>query len=174
VAPRFSHIALSVVDLERSIRFYGDLFGVRAGTLYEIRGRRASDLMEIDDIDSSGMFLLCEGVYLELLAHGRRESSGAVRAPEDLGVAHLSFVVDDLPSTVAAVLAHGGTLRTETTTGFGSGGSSAIAFVEDPEGNRIELISHSSADEAEAHSGFLGAATIGWPPQATPTPSDEE
>jgi hypothetical protein len=38
-----------------------------------------------------------------------------------------------------------------------------IAFCLDPEGNRIELVSHPSLEEAAAHAGFLGLGELGWP-----------
>ncbi|MFB7495884.1 hypothetical protein ACFC09_14470 [Streptomyces sp. NPDC056161] len=42
-------------------------------------------------------------------------------------------------------------------------GETAIAFVLDPDGNRVELIWHPSAQEAAAHAAFLGLTDLGWP-----------
>ncbi len=55
------------------------------------------------------------------------------------GFGHLSFEVEDIHATLAAIIAAGGTALGEITD-FGSAEkSSLIVYVRDPEGNVLEL-----------------------------------
>jgi len=161
----FSHLALSVEDLERQTAFYRDVLDFDVGDTYRSEGPRSSDLMEIEDACFDGVFMRRGGFYLELLAHGRQKGDGSrLRNPEQLGYAHTSFLVDDAAATVAAATEHGGTFLRSLELSFGrTEEKTQIFFLLDPEGNRIELISHPSEEEAGKHAEFLGAARVGWP-----------
>jgi len=60
--------------------------------------------------------------------------------PYDKGNAHVAFTVDDLESTVASLMEPGVTLTVEPKTLTADGQDYKIAFIEDPDGNKIELI----------------------------------
>ena len=66
----------------------------------------------------------------------------------DLGNAygHIAIGVDDIYATCEAVRAHGGKVTREA--GPVKGGTTVIAFVEDPDGYKIEFIENKSAKSA--------------------------
>ena len=164
----FSHLAVAVTDLGRSARFYERAFGFRrAARSYVGTGPRLERVMELPGAHVDGLFLRHGGFLLELLAYRSSDPDARVpHAPDAIGFAHLSFVVDDIDSAFVRVGEAGGTVRPESrmSTAFGGGEPVAMAFVTDPDGNRIELIEHRDDRARRTHGRFLGADTLGWPP----------
>jgi glyoxylase I family protein len=164
--PTFSHLALSVADLPRMSRFYSEALGFESGETYRGEGRSVRGLMEIEGDGFDGVFMRRGDFFLELLAYGKDAASGGpVRAADALGFAHISFLVEDLPATVARIKECGGEERGSFRLSFSRGDlETEIAFLLDPEGNRVELVAHDGGAEAAAHGAFLGLANQGWPP----------
>jgi len=123
---RLLHTMLRVVDLERSIAFYTEVLGMRL--------LRRSDYPE-------GKFTLAfvgyqdesEGAVLELTHNWGVESY-------ELGTAygHIALAVPDAYAACAAIKARGGKVVREA--GPMKHGTTVIAFVEDPDGYKVELI----------------------------------
>jgi lactoylglutathione lyase len=123
---RILHTMLRVGDLKRSIGFYTAVLGMKL--------LRTTDRPEQK---YSLAFVGYEGedraAVLELTYN-----YGVERY--DLGSAfgHIAIEVDDVRKSCDAVRAHGGKVTREP--GPVKGGSSVIAFVEDPDGYKIEFI----------------------------------
>ena len=125
------HTMLRVGDLQRSIEFYTRHFGL---TL-----RRTTDRPE-------------QQYTLAFLGYGGPDHDNDVGESEieltynygveryDIGTAfgHLAFGVADVAAVCDSVRAAGGTVTREP--GPVKGGSTYIAFVQDPDGYKIELI----------------------------------
>jgi catechol 2,3-dioxygenase-like lactoylglutathione lyase family enzyme len=160
-----SHLALSVSDLDRLRRFYEEAFGFESAEVYESKGRRAAALMETSPDGFRGVFLRRGPVLIELLQYaGGAPGERVPRPAMEFGYAHISFIVDDAAAAAARVEAAGGQLRTRLEHHFSADGpETSIVFCTDPDGNRVELISHPTAAEAEAHAAYLGLDRIGWP-----------
>lgn len=123
---RLLHTMLRVVDLDRSIAFYTEVLGMRL--------LRRNDYPE-------GKFTLAfvgyqdesEGAVLELTHNWGVESY-------ELGTAygHIALEVPDAYAACAAIKARGGKVAREA--GPMKHGTTVIAFVEDPDGYKVELI----------------------------------
>lgn len=123
---RVLHTMIRVGNLERSLAFYTDVLGMR--------------LLRRQDYPEGGFTLAFVG-YCE-------ESEGAVlelthnwdTASYELGNAfgHVALAVDDAHAACAQIKARGGKVTREA--GPMKHGSTVIAFVEDPDGYKIELI----------------------------------
>ncbi|MDP2316341.1 MAG: lactoylglutathione lyase [Pseudomonadota bacterium] len=124
---RLLHTMVRVRDLDRSLDFYTRLLGMRL--------LRKSDY-------PSGRFTLAFVGYED-------EAAGAVlelthnwdqAEPYTLGDAwgHLAIGVDDIYATCAALAAEG--VPVPRPPGPMKHGSTVIAFVEDPDGRKVELI----------------------------------
>ena len=123
---RILHTMLRVGDLPRAVDFYTRILGMKV--------IRTTDRPE-------------QKYRLAFVGYGD-ESSGAVLeltynygvASYEMGTAfgHIAIEVDDAAASCAAVRAAGGNVTREA--GPVKGGTTVIAFVQDPDGYKIELI----------------------------------
>jgi lactoylglutathione lyase len=124
---RYLHTMLRVKNLEESIRFYTDMFGMR-----ELRRNDVPD-----------------GKYtLAFLGYGDESTHTVLELtynyghdhPYEIGTAfgHLAVSVPDIKAAVEKMRAAGTKITREP--GPVKFGTTVIAFVEDPDGYKIELI----------------------------------
>ena len=128
---RILHTMLRVGDLGRSIAFYRDVLGMRLLRTTD-RPEQKYTLAFVGYGDES------EGAVLELTYN-----HGVDRYDLGGGYGHVAIEVGDAAATCAAVKAKGGTVTREA--GPVKGGTTVIAFVQDPDGYKIELIEHKRA-----------------------------
>jgi lactoylglutathione lyase len=123
---RILHTMLRVGDLARSVDFYTGVLGMQLLRTTE-RPEQKYSLAFVGYGDES------EGAVLELTYN-----HGVDRY--DLGDAfgHVAIEVPDAAAACAAVRAKGGNVTREA--GPVKGGTTVIAFVQDPDGYKIELI----------------------------------
>ena len=126
---RILHTMLRVGDLDRSIGFYRDVLGMKLLRKND-RPDQKYTLAFVGYGDES------QGAVLELTYN-----YGVDRY--DLGTAygHVAIEVDDAKAACDAVRAKGGNVTREA--GPVKGGTTVIAFVQDPDGYKIELIERS-------------------------------
>ena len=135
------HFALTVSDMNRSIAFYRDLFGL---TVLSDRVVDRDYVERITAVPGARVRIVHLRGYeqqVELLQY--LQPVGAPRARElpDAGSAHLCFVSDDLDDDVVRLRDAGVTFRSlpvETTNGPNRGGRGI--YVEDPDGNAVEVV----------------------------------
>ncbi|GIX11680.1 lactoylglutathione lyase [Elioraea sp.] len=128
---RFLHTMIRVGDLDRSVRFYTELLGMK-----ELRRR---------DVP--------EGRYtLAFVGYGDESSNAVIELTYNYGVdryelgtgfGHLAIGVPDIKAAVEKVRAAGGKVTREP--GPVKFGTTVIAFIEDPDGYKIELIERKPA-----------------------------
>ena len=126
---RYLHTMLRVGDLDRSVKFYTDLFGMK-----ELRRNDVPD-----------------GKYtLAFLGYGDESSNTVLELTYNYGVdkyeigtafGHLAIGVPDVAGTCERMRAAGAKITREP--GPVKFGKTIIAFVEDPDGYKIELIQRS-------------------------------
>jgi lactoylglutathione lyase len=127
-AMKFLHTMLRIGDMQRSVDFYTRVIGMQV--------LRTRDLPE----QKYSLTFLGFG-------QGNEDGSGELEltynygvASYDLGTAfgHLAIGVPDVAATCAQIAAAGG--KVVRPAGPVKGGTTVIAFVEDPDGYKIELI----------------------------------
>ena len=121
------HIVLRVVDLARMLRFYGDVLGCR-----EVRRQDEIGLVQLRAGSSMVDLIPIDG---KLGAAG-----GAAPGREGRNVDHFCFRVE--PFDEAAIRAHlaaHGIEAGPAASRFGAEGEGPSIYLEDPEGNMIEL-----------------------------------
>ena len=115
------HVHLKVSDLERSIAFYRDVLG------FQVMQRYGPD----------AAFLSVGGYHHHLGLNTWSSRDGARPAPGTTGLFHVAFLYPDraaLGTAVRQVLAAGVAL-----TGMADHGVSEAVYLDDPDGNGIEL-----------------------------------
>ena len=121
------HIVLRVVDLARMLRFYGDVLGCR-----EVRRQDEIGLVQLRAGSSMVDLIPVDG---KLGAAG-----GAAPGKEGRNVDHVCFRVE--PFDEAAIRAHlaaHGIEAGPAASRFGAEGEGPSIYLQDPEGNTIEL-----------------------------------
>jgi lactoylglutathione lyase len=117
---------LRVGDLQRSIDFYTGVMGMQLLNVTD-RPEQKYTLAFVGYGDEA------HGAVLELTWN-----YGVDRYDLGGGFGHIAVEVDDAAQACAAVRAKGGTVTRDA--GPVKGGSTVIAFVQDPDGYKIELI----------------------------------
>jgi lactoylglutathione lyase len=127
---RLLHTMLRVGDLERSIRFYCDVLGMKL--------LRRKDYPE-------GKFTLA------FVGYGDESTTAVLELTHNWdrdhyllgdGYGHVALGVDDIHATCARLRAAGARITREP--GPMKHGTTVIAFLDDPDGYKIELIEESS------------------------------
>lgn len=131
-----SHIGICVSDLDAALRFYRDGLGCEEGPRFEINQPIAETTGEVRLVTQ---FVRSGEMRLELLAFDSPKAEGTPSSKRyDLGLTHLSFVVDDIDDAAARLVEHGGTIVEGTRSTSRSG--LHVIFIADPDGTRVELM----------------------------------
>ena len=131
---RLLHTMLRVGDLERSLTFYTEVLGRRLLRRKDYPGGRFT-LAFVGYGDES------DTAVLEL-THNWDTSSYEIGS----GYGHIAIGVDDIVAVCDQMRAKGGRVVREP--GPMKNGTTVIAFVEDPDGYKVELIEQSSRSHA--------------------------
>ncbi|KAD4180201.1 hypothetical protein E3N88_28792 [Mikania micrantha] len=130
---RMLHVVYRVGDLDRTIKFYTECLGMKL--------LRKRDIPE-------------ERYTNAFLGYGPEDSHFVIELTYNYGVdkydigagfGHFGIAVDDVAKTVDLIKAKGGTVTREP--GPVKGGKSIIAFIEDPDGYKFELIERGPTPE---------------------------
>ena len=125
---RILHTMLRVGDLARSVAFYTNVLGMQVLRTTD-RPDQKYTLAFVGYGDES------HGAVLELTYN-----YGVDRYDVGSGYGHVAIEVPDAKVACDAVRAKGGSVTREA--GPVKGGTTVIAFVQDPDGYKIELIEH--------------------------------
>ncbi len=128
---RILHTMLRVGDLDRSVKFYTEVLGMKLLRTTDRPEQKYS--LAFVGYDTEDRSAVLELTY----------NYGTDRY--DLGSAfgHIALEMPDVARACAAVKAKGGRVTREA--GPVKGGATVIAFVEDPDGYKIEFIERKSA-----------------------------
>jgi len=125
---RILNTMLRVGNLQRSVDFYTTVLGMKL--------LRKTDRPEQQyTLAFVGYGAESDGAVLELT-----HNYGIEKYDLGTGYGHVALEVDDAKAACDAVRAKGGVVTREA--GPVKGGTTVIAFIEDPDGYKIELIEH--------------------------------
>ena len=123
---RLLHTMLRVGDLQRSIKFYTDVLGMKLLRTTDRPEQKYS--LAFVGYDGEDKTAVVELTY----------NYGVDKYDLGAGFGHLAIEFPDVAKACAAVKAKGGTVTREA--GPVKGGTTVIAFVQDPDGYKIEFI----------------------------------
>ncbi|MEZ8028213.1 lactoylglutathione lyase [Enterovibrio norvegicus] len=128
---RILHTMIRVGDLDRSIGFYTDVMGM------QLLRKNKNEQYEYT-LAFVGYGDESTGAVIELTYNW-----GTTEYEQGSAFGHIAIGVDDIYATCDTLRAAGANITREP--GPVKGGSTEIAFVEDPDGYKIELIQNKSA-----------------------------
>ncbi len=123
---RMLHTMLRVGDLDRSVKFYTEVLGMKLLRTTDRPEQRYS--LAFVGYDSEDKQAVIELTY----------NYGVDKYDLGAGFGHIALEFPDVAKACAAVKAKGGTVTREA--GPVKGGTTVIAFVQDPDGYKIEFI----------------------------------
>jgi catechol 2,3-dioxygenase-like lactoylglutathione lyase family enzyme len=132
----FNHVGQCVTDLERSKRFYIELFGFVCEREINPPDESSAKLLELTPpLDFTASYLVRDGLVLELLHFAAKGQTRAYRprTMNEPGLTHISLSVDDIPGVCARAAEYGGQVIESTDIG-------AAVFIRDPDGQLVELL----------------------------------
>ncbi|MEI1248091.1 VOC family protein [Rhizobium aouanii] len=120
----YGHVAIKVKNLEASLDFYRERLGF-------------PEMLRLKNDDGSTWLVylrITDDHYLEIFPGAENDRAPGWNAN---GVNHMCFTIDDLDATAARIQAAGIKLTAEIKPGLDG---NRQAWIEDPDGNRIELM----------------------------------
>jgi lactoylglutathione lyase len=123
---RMLHTMLRVGNLDRSVKFYTEVLGMKLLRTTDRPDQKYS--LAFVGYDSEDRTAVIELTY----------NYGVDRYDLGSGYGHIALEMPDVAKACAAVKAKGGNVTREA--GPVKGGSTVIAFVQDPDGYKIEFI----------------------------------
>ena len=120
----YGHVAIKVKDLDASLDFYRERLGF-------------PEMLRLKNDDGSTWLVylrITDDHYLEIFPGAEGDRAPGWNAN---GVNHMCFTIDDLEATTARIKAAGIKLTAEIKEGLDG---NRQAWLEDPDGNRIELM----------------------------------
>jgi catechol 2,3-dioxygenase-like lactoylglutathione lyase family enzyme len=139
--PSLHHAGIAVSNLERSIDFYSEVLDGRLLFRMDDMGDE-SGFHDVPDVRFSLAMLGFASGSVELLEYHSPPDARRERIRHcDLGSAHLAFQVPDVAQVVHALQDRGVRMLGRTLhVPAGPAAGTVIAFIQDPDGNRIEFM----------------------------------
>lgn len=139
------HFSIACSDADRSLAFYRDLFGLELVSDREVEaGGFVEEVTGVAGARVRIVHLSGHGANLELLKYAEPRGDLRAREPNHAGSAHVCFTTDDLEEACASLRSRGVKIRSRdgapvTVVGGPNDGGKGL-YVEDPDGNAIEII----------------------------------
>ncbi|PMH44619.1 hypothetical protein BCU68_12255 [Vibrio sp. 10N.286.49.B3] len=134
---RLDHVALRVIDLDRSIEFYNEAFNFKVKTRWDTMTLGSGERSMT--IDMAGVMLEDDaGGIIEMFGDGVESERQAYQQP----INHFGLVVTEIEAVYNTALEAGATAVTPPTPVSARGMTGTIAFVLGPDSERIELIQY--------------------------------
>jgi glyoxylase I family protein len=115
--PKIKHIALSTQDVEKTARFYIEVFGMK-------------EIGKIDDPGTTGCFLSDGDINLAILNFKNDQAAGVERGKGFSGIHHIGFQVESLEAIAERLASAGAQRRDDVNQALGVGGRQAHGNVE--------------------------------------------
>ena len=133
------HIGIVVTDMEKSLKFYRDLLGLKIKSLVDEEGEFLDNMLAYENVKNRVAKLYAKnGNALVELINSKSYGNKKDRDFFTIGASHFAFTVDDLEKTYDYLVKNGVKFTAppqQTPDGFAK-----VTFCEDPDGTLIELV----------------------------------
>jgi len=136
---KFNHVGISVSEIDRSIAFYRDMFGMeQLCDVFPFGGEQFEAIMDIPGVTGRMCMIGKGNLQLELFEFIDSKAKDPEYPVSDRGYSHFGFEVEDIDATYAKLKAAGVRIHCPVIT-FNQGSMQA-AYCRDPDGNVFELL----------------------------------
>jgi glyoxylase I family protein len=146
-ATRFDHVAVTVSDLDRSLRFYRDLLGLKQDGEHDLEGKTISRMAGKDRVRMKVVRLICPetpGIRIDLQQYLEPQGKLSDSKLGDIANSHFCIVVDDIGNACAELKAKGiKFISSPVTFDLEDAGKIGCVFFLDPDGDVLELTEYS-------------------------------
>ena len=133
------HVGIVVSDMEKSLKFYRDLLGLKVKSLEDEEGEFLDNMLAHENVKNKVAKLYAKnGNALIELIDSRSYANKKDRDFFTIGASHFAFTVDDLEKTYDYLVKNGVKFTAppqQTPDRFAK-----VTFCEDPDGTPIELV----------------------------------
>ena len=133
------HVGIVVSDMEKSLKFYRDLLGLKVKSLEDEEGEFLDNMLAHENVKNKVAKLYAKnGNALIELIDSRSYANKKDRDFFTIGASHFAFTVDDLEKTYDYLVKNGVKFTAppqQTPDRFAK-----VTFCEDPDGTLIELV----------------------------------
>ena len=137
----FNHTSFTVVDMDKSVKFWTEMLGFKAASVSPREGRWQEEVTGISGASLLVAHLYGHGHHIEFIQYLAGAIPGTAPQPAARGAAHVCMETDDIERTWEALMKAGaaaqGTISSITT---GAVCGSKAAYIRDPNGILIELL----------------------------------
>lgn len=134
------HTGIVVTDMERSLRFYRDIMGLKLVIDFTEKGEYIDSVLNVTGANVRMAKLITEdGSMIELLQYySHPEKRDADNSIYEIGPTHVAFTVDDVDETYADWAARGVQCNSEPV--VAPDGKAKLFFCQDPDGTFLEIV----------------------------------
>jgi catechol 2,3-dioxygenase-like lactoylglutathione lyase family enzyme len=134
------HVGITVSDLDRSLAFYRDNFGLEPSFVMDLSGPELEAAIGVPGADLRLAFLPAGSTFIELLQYNSPTGQPYALHNYDAGASHVALGVDDVQVAYEELTAKGVTfVAAPGRTATGPLAGTAYAYLKDPDGITIEL-----------------------------------
>jgi catechol 2,3-dioxygenase-like lactoylglutathione lyase family enzyme len=137
----FNHTSFTVIDMDKSVRFWTENLGFRAASVSPRTGRWQEEVTGIADATLMVAHLYGHGAHVEFIQYLNGALPGSIPQPAMPCAAHVCLEVDDIEATWSKLLAAGGTMQGQIAmVDAGPVKGLKAGYIRDPNGIIIELM----------------------------------
>jgi catechol 2,3-dioxygenase-like lactoylglutathione lyase family enzyme len=134
------HTGIVVTDMERSLKFYRDLLGMKTAIDFTEESEYIDKVLALKGVRLRMVKLTAEaGGMIELLYYsshpGRRNKDNKIC---EIGPTHVAFTVDDVEKIYSEWSANG--VKFNSRPQVSSDGNAKVVFCQDPDGTYLEIV----------------------------------
>tara|TARA_B100001123_G_scaffold350039_1_gene400287 strand:- start:47 stop:499 length:453 start_codon:yes stop_codon:yes gene_type:complete len=148
-ATKFDHVAVTVSDMDRSLKFYCDLLGLQLESEHGLEGETISRMAGKDSVRMRVVRLLCPktpGIYIDLQQYLEPPGKQADSKLGDVANSHFCVEVDDIRRAYEHLKGHGVKFVSDPVQfDIEDVGKIGCVFFLDPDGYVLELSEYTKA-----------------------------
>jgi len=133
------HMGIVVSDMEKSLKFYRDLLGLKVKSLVDEEGEFLDNMLARENVKNKVAKLYAKnGNTLVELIDSKSYGNKKDRDFFTIGASHFALTVDDLDETYDYLIKNG--VKFTAPPQQSPNGFAKVTFCEDPDGTPIELV----------------------------------